>query len=105
MTAPKSGLIPGLIDSLTGHARIAQEASDARAQHGALNHLLQCRNELRRLTCLVEKAELADATTACSSLEGMFANAPEALSKSNVMADMKVSCIVWFRAQNVYVDG
>ena len=53
----------------------------------------------------MEKAELADATTACSSLEGMFANAPEALSKSNVMADMKVSCIVWFRAQNVHVDG
>ncbi|PIL24678.1 hypothetical protein GSI_12562 [Ganoderma sinense ZZ0214-1] len=92
LTPSKSGLIPNLVDSLTSHTTVAQEATDARVQHNALGHLLQYRNELRRLTRLVEKAELADATTACSSLEGMLAAAPEALSKSDLMADMKRKC-------------
>ena len=52
------------------------------------------------MTRLVEKAELADAITTCSSLEGIFAAAPEALLKSEIMADMKVRQIVWFRMRD-----
>lgn len=86
----KTGLVPNLIHNLTGHAAIAQDASDARSQHNALSHLLKCRNELRRLTRLVEKAELADATRTCASLKEMMAGAPEPLLQSEVMTDMKV---------------
>ena len=90
LTAPKSGLIPSLVNSLISHARVAQEAADARAQHAALSHLLQCRQELSRLTRLVEKAELADAISACTSLETTLADAPESLLRSEVLADIKV---------------
>ena len=86
----KSGLIPHLVSTLTDHAALARETADARARHAALDHLLQCREELRRLTRLVEKAELADATKACSSLEGMMASAPKPVLESEVLADMKV---------------
>ncbi|TBU47577.1 hypothetical protein BD309DRAFT_951562 [Dichomitus squalens] len=89
---PHSGLIPNLLNSLISHAKVAQETADARAQHAALSHLLHCRNELRRLTRLVEKAELADATMACASLGRLFADAPEPLVRSEVMADMKRKC-------------
>ena len=87
---PKTGLVPNLIHHLTGHAATAQDAADARSQHNVLSYLLKCRNELRRLTRLVEKAELADATRTCTSLKEMMAGAPEPLLQSGVMNDMKV---------------
>ncbi|KAI0794459.1 hypothetical protein C8Q74DRAFT_1195156 [Fomes fomentarius] len=90
---PQSGLILNLVSTLTSHAALAQETADARAQHGALAHLLHCRDGLRNLTRLVEKAELADATKASASLEGIVASAPEPLSKSEILADMKRKCI------------
>ena len=86
----KSGLIPRLVSTLASHAALAQQTADARAQHEALAHLLQCKNELRHLTRLVEKAELADATSASSSLEKCIEKAPEPLAKSEIMADIKV---------------
>ncbi|KAH9913967.1 uncharacterized protein BXZ73DRAFT_106752 [Epithele typhae] len=89
---PQSGLVPTLVNTLTSHAAVAQNAADARARHHALAHLLQSRNELRRLTRLVEKAELADATVACASLGKMIAEAPPPLLKSEVMGDMKRRC-------------
>ncbi|KAI0697828.1 hypothetical protein C8T65DRAFT_614507 [Cerioporus squamosus] len=85
----QSGLIPTLVTTLASHAALAQQHADARAQHDALAHLLQCRNELRHLTRLVEKAELADAMRASSSLQKYIEQAPEPLSKSRVMADMQ----------------
>lgn len=90
LNALKSGLIPNLMSSLTSHAALAQQTADARAQHGALAHLLQCREGLRDFTRLVEKGELADATKASASLEGIIASAPEPLSKSEILTDMKV---------------
>ncbi|RPD59040.1 hypothetical protein L226DRAFT_510672 [Lentinus tigrinus ALCF2SS1-7] len=86
---PQSGLIPNLVTTLASHAALAQENADVRAQHAALAHLLRCRNELRHLTGLVQKAELADATRASSSLGKCIDDAPEPLAKSEVMADMK----------------
>ncbi|KAH9846124.1 hypothetical protein C2E23DRAFT_605268 [Lenzites betulinus] len=89
---PESGLVPNLLNTLTRHSKLAQEAADARAKHGALAHLLRCRDELRRLTRLVEEGELPDATKAGVVLEETITNAPEALQRSNIMSDLKRKC-------------
>ncbi|KAI0738508.1 hypothetical protein C8Q80DRAFT_1205833 [Daedaleopsis nitida] len=89
---PQSGLVPNVITALANHAALAQETMDARTQHVALAHLARCRNELRHLTRLVERAELADATKVCSSLEAVISAAPEPLLKSEVMADIRRKC-------------
>lgn len=86
----KSGLVPSLLSTLKGHAKLAQDAADARSRHDALAHLLRCRNELKRLTRLVEGGELPEATAAGSSLEESISHAPEPLQRSEVMADLKV---------------
>ncbi|KAL1941263.1 hypothetical protein VTO73DRAFT_7475 [Trametes versicolor] len=89
---PQSGLVPNLLSTLTSHAKLAQEVADARSRHDALAHLLRCRNELKRLTRLVEGGELPEATTAGSSLEESISRAPEPLQRSEVMADLKRKC-------------
>ena len=89
----QSGLVPSLVNALTSHAELAQDTADFRAQHLALSHLLKCREELRRCTCLVENAELAAAATACASLGAMIASVSEPLQQSEVMVDMQVRVI------------
>ncbi|KAI0642247.1 hypothetical protein C8Q79DRAFT_917367 [Trametes meyenii] len=89
---PESGLIPRLLSTLASHSALAQEAVDARARHDALSHLLQCRNELKRLTQLVEEGELPDATRSGASLDGTIGGAPKPLQSSEVMSDLKRRC-------------
>lgn len=91
----KSGLIPNLVETLSQHATLSQEAADARAQHNALSQLLTCRDELRRLSRLVENAKLPEATKASLALEARIMSAPEVLLKSEVMADLKVLSHTW----------
>ncbi|KAI0629379.1 hypothetical protein C8Q77DRAFT_1202629 [Trametes polyzona] len=88
----ESGLVPNLLRTLTSHSALAQEVADARARHDALAHLLQCRNELKRLTRLVEEGELPDATKAGASLDALISSAPSPLQQSEVMGDLRRKC-------------
>ncbi|KAI0675819.1 hypothetical protein C8Q78DRAFT_1006690 [Trametes maxima] len=89
---PESGLVPSLLSVLTSHSTLTQETADARARHDALSHLLQCRNELKRLTRLVEEGELPDATKFGASLDGTIISAPASLQSSEVMSDLMRRC-------------
>ncbi|KAI8996428.1 hypothetical protein BD414DRAFT_455134 [Trametes punicea] len=86
---PESGLVPNLLNTLRSHSALAQKAADARARHGALAHLLRCKDELNRLTQLVEEGELPEATKAHASLQGIIKAAPEPLQRSEIMSDLK----------------
>ncbi|KAI0773308.1 hypothetical protein BD413DRAFT_541034 [Trametes elegans] len=88
----ESGLVPNLITTLTSHSALAQASADARARHGALAHLLRCRDALEQLERLAEDGQLPDATRAGASLEGMLSDAPEPLRRSEVMSDLKRRC-------------
>ncbi|OSD04787.1 hypothetical protein PYCCODRAFT_1433123 [Trametes coccinea BRFM310] len=93
ISGPQSGLVPNLLTNLRSHSALAQETADARARHGALAHLLRCRDELRQLTQLVEEGELPQATQAHASLQNTLRDAPEALQRSEIMADVKRRCV------------
>ncbi|KAJ7879914.1 hypothetical protein B0H14DRAFT_3082805 [Mycena olivaceomarginata] len=79
LSDPETGLVPTLVRSLTAHATLAQESTDATVRHEALSHLLRCRKEFGSVLSLVQLGKLPQAIEACG---------PH-LHQTNVMLDLK----------------
>ncbi|KAJ7043699.1 hypothetical protein C8F04DRAFT_727558 [Mycena alexandri] len=86
---PETGLIPTLVRSLTAHATLAQQCTDATVRHETLSHLLRCRTEFGSVLSLVQLGKLPQAVGACTEFEQLLQDAPAQLHQTNVMLDLK----------------
>ncbi|KAF8216598.1 hypothetical protein K438DRAFT_1797518 [Mycena galopus ATCC 62051] len=86
---PETGVIPTLIRTLTAHATLAQESTDATVRHETLSHLLRCRKEFGSVLSLVQKGQLPQAIEACGVFDQLLQDAPAHLHQTNVMLDLK----------------
>ncbi|KAJ7623164.1 hypothetical protein FB45DRAFT_752778 [Roridomyces roridus] len=89
LSDPETGLIPTLIQSLTAHATLAQQSTDASLRHATLAQLLQCRTQFTSVTSLVQLGKLPQAVEACGKFEQLVEAAPTHLHQTNVMLDLK----------------
>ncbi|THH14983.1 hypothetical protein EW146_g5425 [Bondarzewia mesenterica] len=86
---PESGLIPKLLHALSEHSSLVQFTLDAEVTHESLSHLLKCRTHFNDLDGLFKEGKLPEAVRACCDLEKALGEAPEALSRSEVMLELK----------------
>ncbi|KAF8159474.1 hypothetical protein B0H34DRAFT_654458 [Crassisporium funariophilum] len=100
LSNPESGILPTLVDTLTKHATLAQEASDAEAIYEAFSCLLQCRNGYSSLVSLISDGKLPDAVTACEDVQQLLERVPESLSPTTVMEDLRQR----FRASKARIE-
>ncbi|KAJ7759219.1 hypothetical protein B0H16DRAFT_1885130 [Mycena metata] len=89
LSDPQTGLIPTLVRSLTAHATLAQQSTDATVRHETLSHLLRCRTEFGSVLSLVQLGKLPQAVGACTEFEQLLRDAPAQLHQTNVMLDLK----------------
>ncbi|KAJ7255514.1 hypothetical protein B0H12DRAFT_1113859 [Mycena haematopus] len=89
LSHPETGLIPTLVRSLTAHATLAQESTEAVVRHETLSHLLRCRTEFGSVLALVEKGQLPQAIEACGVFDQLLQDAPPHLHQTNVLLDLK----------------
>ena len=86
----KTGLVPNLITSLTKHAALAQDATDAHVKRRSLSYLAECKSGLHNLTRLVQEGRLPDAMEACNALEDLLSRATPPLQQAGLLGDIKV---------------
>ena len=81
--------------SLTVHAALAQDTSDAEAIHEALSYLLQCRNAYASVVSLVSAGKLPEAVEESANIQQLLDGLPDSLKQSAVIEDLKVggSCL------------
>lgn len=91
----QTGLLPTLLKSLTQHSTLAQRTSDAAVLGVALAHLLQCRVLYRELTEFMKVGRLPQAVRCGQVLKQLLDEAPEAVAKAKVTADLKVCDMCW----------
>ncbi|KAJ7917487.1 hypothetical protein B0H13DRAFT_2231393 [Mycena leptocephala] len=89
LSDPETGLIPTLVQSLTTHATLAQESTDATVRHETLSHLLRCRKEFGGVLSLVQMGKLPEAVEACGEFDQVLRDAPAHLHQTNVILDLK----------------
>lgn len=89
LSRPETGLIPTLLHSLTEHATLVQENTDANVLHDCLSHLLRCRTKLEYLDSLVNAGNLPDAVAASKEIEDLLTDVPLPLVHSDVLVDLK----------------
>ena len=77
--------------SLTVHAALAQDTSDAEAIHEALSYLLQCRNAYSSVMSLVSAGKLPEAVKESANIQQLLDGLPESLKQTAVIEDLKVS--------------
>lgn len=97
-TSHQTGLVPNFLSTLTKHATLAQELSDAEVMHQAMSHLAHCKREMQSLASLVKQGRLPDAVALCVSLEQLLATAPPPLPSTDVVRDVQVIPTHYFRA-------
>ena len=83
-------MVPNLLSTLTKHASLAQELSDAEVMHQVMSHLAHCKREMQSLASLVKQGRLPDAVALCVSLEHLLATAPPPLPSTDVVRDVQV---------------
>ena len=76
--------------SLTVHAGLAQDTSDAEAIHEALSYLLQCRNAYSSVASLVSTGKLPEAVKQSANVQQLLDDLPESLKQTTVIGDLKV---------------
>ncbi|KAJ7782061.1 hypothetical protein DFH07DRAFT_792440 [Mycena maculata] len=86
---PETGLVPTLLRSLTAHATLAQQSTDATIRHETLAQLLRCRTEFGSVLSLVQIGKLPQAVEACGEFEQLVQSAPAHLHQTAVMLDLK----------------
>jgi len=86
----QSGLVPTLVNALTTHAALAQDATNATITHAALSHLQRCRSEFDSLALLAQAGRLPEAVETCEGLDALLDEAPIPLNQADVVGDMKV---------------
>ena len=79
------------MNTLTVHAALAQDTSDAEVIHEAFSYLLQCRNAYSSATSLVSAGKLPEAVKECANVQKLLDNLPESLKQTTVIEDLKVS--------------
>lgn len=81
--------------SLTVHAALAQDTSDAEVIHEALSYLLQCRNAYSFIVSLVSAGNLPEAVKESANLQQLLDGLPGSLKQTTVIEDMEVggSCL------------
>ncbi|KAI0758621.1 Centromere/kinetochore Zw10-domain-containing protein [Irpex lacteus] len=89
LSHPETGLVPNLLSTLTRHAALAQELSDAEVMHQAMSHLAHIKREMQSLASLVGEGRLPDAVALCNSLERLLASAPPPLPATDVVRDVQ----------------
>ena len=88
--AVQSGLVPTLLATLTRHARLAQDALDASVKRRNLVYLHRLKQEYDNLSTLANQGRLQEAVCAASGLESELKDAPEPLTRSSVMVELRV---------------
>ncbi|KXN87429.1 hypothetical protein AN958_08860 [Leucoagaricus sp. SymC.cos] len=86
---PKSGLVPILLQRLSEHSRLVQEAADIQTQYQALSHILPCKTEFSNLDALVRAGKLPEAVMALEVLHALLESAPEPLVQSKIFLDFR----------------
>ena len=76
--------------SLTVHAALAQDTSDAEAIHEALSYLLQCRNAYSFVASLVSAGKLPEAVKESANMQQLLDGLPDSLKQTVVVEDVKV---------------
>ncbi|KAF7309900.1 Dsl1-C domain-containing protein [Mycena indigotica] len=90
LSDPEAGIIPALVRSLTAHAVLAQQATNAAVQHEAVLYLLRCRKSFTGVLSLVQLGKLPEAVVACDEFEQEHLQfVPPHLSQTSVFADLK----------------
>jgi centromere/kinetochore protein ZW10 len=78
------------VASLTVHAALAQDTSDAEAIHEALSYLLQCRNAYSSVVSLVSAGKLPEGVKESASMQQLLDGLPDSLKQTAVIEDLKV---------------
>jgi protein transport protein DSL1/ZW10 len=78
------------VTSLTVHAALAQDTSDAEAIHEALSYLLQCRNAYSSVVSLVSAGKLPEAVKESANMQQLLDGLPDSLKQTAVIEDLKV---------------
>lgn len=86
----KTGLVPTLINTLTRHSSLAQEAADAIAINDAISYLAKCKQEMQDLTGLVESGKLPEAVERYQAVERLLAQQQPSLLGTEVYVDLQV---------------
>lgn len=86
----QEGILPTLVNTLTVHAALAQDASDAEVIHEAFSYLLQCRNAYSSVVSLVSAGELPEAVKESANVQQLLDGLPESLKQTTVVEDLKV---------------
>ncbi|KAI0079377.1 hypothetical protein K474DRAFT_1735495 [Panus rudis PR-1116 ss-1] len=91
LSDPESGLIPKLVMTLSQHATLVQDVSDADARHKSLAHLSECKAQLERLISLTNEGKLPEAVKLGEEIEGLLSHSqcPEPLDNAQVMSDLR----------------
>ncbi|KAK0489171.1 Centromere/kinetochore Zw10-domain-containing protein [Armillaria novae-zelandiae] len=89
LSRTETGLIPTLLHSLTEHAALVQENTDANVLHDCLSHLLRCRTKLESLESLVNVGNLPDAVVISQEMEDLLTDVPPPLVHSDVLVNLK----------------
>lgn len=86
----QTGLLPVTVKSLSEHSTLSQQALDIRILYAALQSLSKCEADFQHLSRLVEEGRLPQAVASCQALQRSLGSAPDPLSRTVVMADLKV---------------
>ncbi|KAH0582972.1 hypothetical protein H2248_010865 [Termitomyces sp. 'cryptogamus'] len=86
---PETGLIPSLVRTLTEHAELTEQTTEARVEHEALSHLLACRTSLKSFENLVKDGKLSEAVGVCREVETLLQSTPTYLDETRVMVDIR----------------
>lgn len=79
-----------MVTSLTAHAALAQDSSDAEAIHEALSYLLHCRNAYSSVMSLVSAGKLPEAVKESAVVQQLLDGLPDSLRQTTVIEDLKV---------------
>ncbi|TCD71745.1 hypothetical protein EIP91_005511 [Steccherinum ochraceum] len=85
----ETGMIPNLIKTLSQHASLTQQVSNADVKFTVLSHLSRCKQDVVNLTALADEGRLPEVVDACKELDTVLESLPQPLDKSSVSADLK----------------
>ena len=86
----KTGILPSLLNTLSIHGSLTQQANDSDVTYAALAHLLRIQNELNSLSTCMQEGELPESAQACGRIQRLVAEAPSPLDRADIMCDIKV---------------
>ncbi|KAF5362245.1 hypothetical protein D9756_002329 [Leucocoprinus leucothites] len=85
----KSGLVPVLLQRLSEHSKLVQEAADIQSRYQALSHMLQCKTGFSNLDNLVKAGKLPEAVVVLKGLHTLLESSPEPLAQSKIFSEFR----------------